>query len=104
MHLEVEVGHRPLGVAGVPHEADHLSGLDARPIANARRERGQLRVVEEVALVVAQPETVAAGPVPADGEDRPPSHREQRLAERAEDVVAVVVVGFRAVGAVGVDG
>ena len=51
----------------------------------------EVRVVEEVPLVVAQPEPVAADAVPADREDRAVGHREQRLAELAEDVVAVVV-------------
>ena len=53
-------------------------------------------VVELVALLVEQPEPVAADLVPADGEDRAVGDGEQRLAELAEDVVAVVVGDVRA--------
>ena len=46
VHLEVEVRRRPLGVAGVAHEADHLAGLDVRAVLRERRERREVRVVE----------------------------------------------------------
>ena len=49
-----------------------------------------MRVVELVALPVAQPEPPAADVVPADREDRPVRDGEDRRAERREDVVAVV--------------
>ena len=48
-------------------------------------------VVELVSLLVEQPEAVAADLVPADREKRAVGTRHERLAELAEDVVAVVV-------------
>ena len=65
--------------------------LHARAVEDERRERGEVRVVERVPLPVAQPEPVAADLVPADREDRPVGDGDERLAELAEDVVAVVV-------------
>jgi hypothetical protein len=50
-----------------------------------------MRVVELVALLVEDPEAIPADLVPADREDRSVGDCEQRLAELAEDVVAVVV-------------
>src|SRR5579862_8632789 len=55
-----------------------------------------MRVVELVALLVEDPEAVAADLVPADREDGSVGDREERLAELAEDVVAVVVGDVRA--------
>ena len=102
VHLEVEVRRRALGVARVAHEADHLPRLDARAVEDERRERREVRVVEGVALPVAQPEPVAADLVPAEREDRAVGERDDRLAELAEDVVAVVVADVAADLAVGV--
>ena len=62
-------------------------------------ERGQVRVVELVPLEVAEPEAVAADRVPADEEERPVGHGEDRRAERREDVVPVVPAGVGARGA-----
>ena len=53
MNLEVEVVGRPLGVAGVADEADHLAGLDVVPVPGRGRVRGEVRVVVLVALAVA---------------------------------------------------
>ena len=79
--LEVEVVRRSLGVAGVAHEADHLPGLHVRAVDGGGRERGEVRVVELVALPVDDPEPVAADLVEADGEDVPSVTR--RAAGRA---------------------
>ena len=87
----MEVVRRPLGVAGVAHEADHLSRLDVRAVHGVDRERGEVRVVELVAGLVDDPEPVAADLVEADGEDDAVGAGDERLTERAEDVVAVVV-------------
>ena len=46
VHLEVEVGRLPLGVAGVAHEADHLAGAHVRAVLDERRERREVRVEE----------------------------------------------------------
>ena len=91
VHLEVEVVRRALGVARVAHEADHLAGLHVRAVRRGRREGGEVRVVELVALLVEEPEPVAADLVPADREDGAVGDGDERLAELAEDVVAVVV-------------
>ena len=90
MHLEVEVVRRALRVAGVADEAEHVAGVDVRAVDRERRVGGEMRVVELVAPVVAEPEPPAADLVPADGEDGPVRDREERRAERREDVVAVV--------------
>jgi hypothetical protein len=59
------------------------------PFARAGEGR-EVRVVELVSLPVAQPEPVAAEVVPADREDRAVGDREERRAERGEDVLAVM--------------
>jgi hypothetical protein len=89
--LEVHVRRRSVGVAGGADEAEHVACLDAPPVHRQRREGGEVRVVELVALVVAQPEAVAADVVPADGEDGPVGDRQEGGPERREDVVPVVV-------------
>src|SRR3954453_18354058 len=68
MDLEVEVVRRAFGVARVPREADDIAGVDVRAVFGERRERGEMRVVELVPLLVADPEPVAADRVPADAE------------------------------------
>jgi hypothetical protein len=103
MDLEVEVVGRPFGVAGVAHEPDDLACLHVRAVRRGRRERGQVRVVELVALAVEDPQPVAADLVPADREDGPVRAGDERLAELPEDVVAVVVGHVRARGPVAVD-
>ena len=102
--LEVQVRRRPLRVAGVAHEAEDGAGLDARPVDREGRERGEVRVVELVALTVAQPEPVASDVVPADREHRPVGAGEHGCAKGREDVVAVVPVAgdIAAEGAEGV--
>ena len=90
MHLEVHVVRRPLSVAGVAEEAEHVTGAHDRAVHRERRVRGEVRVVELVARVVPEPETPAADAVPADCEHRAVRDREQRRAERGEDVVAVM--------------
>ena len=77
--------------------ASHLAAVDGE-----RRERGEVRVVELVAVPVAEPEPVAADVVPADREDRAVGDGEDRRAERREDVLAVVPAGGGAAGAEGV--
>ena len=58
--LEVQVVRRALGVAGVADEAEHVAGPDLRAVQRVRRIGGEVRVVELVALAVAQPEAPAA--------------------------------------------
>ena len=53
MDLEVQVRRRPLRVAGIPDEAEHIAGVDLVAVDRQRRERGEVRVVEEVPLAVA---------------------------------------------------
>ena len=81
MDLEVEVERCALGVAGVAHEPDHLSGLDVRSVEGGSRECGKVRVVELVAGLVDDPEPVAADLVEADGEDDAVGARDERLPE-----------------------
>jgi hypothetical protein len=88
--LEVEVHGRRARLAGVAHERDHLARPHLAAVDGERRVRGEVRVVELVAGPVSEPEAEAADLVPADGEDRPVRDREHRLAELAEDVLAVV--------------
>ena len=103
VHLEVQVVGRPLGVAGVAHEPDDLARLHVCAVRGRGREGREMGVVELVSLLVEDPEPVAADLVPADREDRAVRDREERLAELAEDVVAVVIGDVGAGGAVGVD-
>ena len=63
-------------------EADDVARLDAAPLDCERRVRREVRVVELVALRVAQPEAVAADPVEADGVQRPVGDREERRSRR----------------------
>ena len=79
-----------IGVARVAHEAEHRARLHLAAVDGERREGGEVRVVELVAVVVAKPEAVAADVVPADREDRSVGDGEQRRAELAEDVLAVM--------------
>ena len=60
MDLEVEVRRTAVGVAGVADETDDVARFDASPLDGERRVRREVRVVELVALRVAQPEPVAA--------------------------------------------
>ncbi len=90
MDLEVEVRRPALGVAGVPDEADHVAGLHSLPVDRERRVGGEVRVVEVVAAVVAQPQPVAADLDEAHGVDRPVRDREHRRSRWREDVLAVV--------------
>ena len=99
----MEVVRRRLRVAGVADEADDGARLDLVAVDGERRERGEMRVVELVALPVAQPEPVAAEVVPADGEDGAVGDRQQRRAERREDVLAVMPADAGARAAEGVD-
>ena len=96
MDLEVEVVRRRLRVAGVADEADHVAGLHLVAVDGERRERREVRVVELVALPVAQPKAVPAEVVPADREDRPVRDGEERGPERREDVLAVMPADARA--------
>ena len=86
----MQVVGRALRVARVAHEADHVAGVHLVAVPRERGERREVRVVELVSLPVAQPEPVAAEVVPADREDRAVGDREERRAERREDVLAVV--------------
>ena len=90
VNLEVQVVRRPLRVAGVADEADHLPCPHLVAVDGERREGGQVGEVELVPLAVAEPEAEAADVVPADREDRPVGDGENRRAERGEDVLAVV--------------
>ena len=103
MDLEVEVVRRSLGVAGVAHEADDLSRLHVRAVHRVDRERREVRVVELVARLVDDPEAVAADLVEADGEDDAVGARDERLPERSEDVVAMVIGDVRSLRAKRVD-
>ena len=91
VHLEVQVVRRSFGVAGVAHEADHLPGLHPRAVDRGRREGREMCVVELVALLVEDPEPVPADLVPAHREDGSRCDCDKRLAELAEDVVAMVI-------------
>ena len=75
----------------------------AAAVDRERRERREVRVVELVPEPVAQPEPVAADVVPADREERAVRDREDRRAERREDVLAVVPAVVGATGAERVD-
>ena len=90
MDLEVQVVRGRLRVAGVADEADHGAGAHLAPVDGERREGGEVGVVELVALPVAEPEPEPAAVVPADREDGAVGDREERRAERGEDVLAVV--------------
>ena len=86
----MEVDRRELGVAGLPHEPEHVACLDLPAVDGERRVGREMRVVELVAGPVAEPEAPAADVVPADREHRPVGDREQRRSERREDVLAVM--------------
>ena len=75
---------------GVADEADHCAGANLPAVHRERRKRREVRVVELVSLVIAQPEAVSAQLVPADGEDGAVGDREERRAERGEDVLSVM--------------
>ena len=90
MNLEVEVDGRELGVARLPHEPEHVAGLDLAPVHGERRVGGEVGVVELVSGMVAEPEPPAADVVPADREHRPVGDGEQRRPERGEDVLTVM--------------
>src|SRR3954447_1110563 len=47
MNLEVQVRRRPLRIAGVADEAQHVARVDLVAVDRERRERRQVRVVEE---------------------------------------------------------
>ena len=95
MGLEVEVRRRGDGVAGVTDEAQHRTRLHAQPVYGQRRIGREMRVVESVAVLVAQPEAIATQGVPADREHRSVCDREYRRAHRSEDVDSVVPAGIR---------
>ena len=88
--LEVQMDGRELGVAGLPHEAEHVAGLDLPAVDGERRVRREMGVVELVPGAVAEPEAPAADVVPADREHRAVGDGEERRPERREDVLAVV--------------
>ena len=90
VHLEVEVVRAAGGVAGVPHEAEDVARVDVRTVPRQRRVGGQVRVVVLVPGLVLEPEPVAADRIRPDREDDAVGDREERRAERREDVVAVV--------------
>src|SRR5207248_8142945 len=90
MDLEMQVVRRPLRIAGVPDESEHGARMNACAVHRRGRVCGEVRVVELISLAVDEPETPAADPVPADGEDEPVRDREDRRAEWREDVVAVM--------------
>ena len=90
VNLEVEMRRAAVGVAGVAHEADHVTCLHAATLDGERRVGREMRVVELVARSVTEPEPVAADPVEADGMERPVGDGEKRRALRREDVLAVV--------------
>ena len=86
----MEVRRTALGVAGVADEADDVARLDTAPLDRKRRVRRKVRVVELVALGVAQPEPVAADLGEPDRVERAVGDREQRRALGGEDVLPVV--------------
>src|SRR5262249_40916082 len=88
--LEVEVRRPAVRVARVPDEADDVTRLDARALHGERRVRGAVRVVELVALAIAEPQAVAPEVVPADRVDGPVRDGQDRRPLRREDVLAVV--------------
>ena len=102
MDLEVEVERGAARVPRVADEPEHGAGLDLGAVHRNRRVRGEVRVVELVALGVDEPEPVPADLVPAHREDDAVGDREGGRAVRREDVVAVVP-GRRAIRAEGVD-
>ena len=95
VHLEVEVRRLAAECAGVAHEADHLAGPDVRAVRGQRRERREVRVEELVPLRVAEPEPVPGRVVPADRVERAVGDGDERLAEPAEDVDAVLLAAAR---------
>jgi hypothetical protein len=88
--LEVQVGRRADRVAGGADEAEHVAAADARALAGERREAGQVRVVEVVAVVVEQPQPPPAEVVPADVVERAVLHGQERRAGGHEDVDPLV--------------
>ena len=98
MNLEVEVGRPARGVARVADESDHRPGADARAVGGDGGEPQEMRVVEEVARAVAQPEPPAADVVPADREQHAVRDGHDRRAARREDVDAVVPADVAARG------
>ena len=66
--------------------------MDVVGVEIAGRIPGQVRVIELIACVVADPEPPAAQLLPADPIDRPACDRNYRRAERREDVVAVMPI------------
>ena len=53
MDLEVEMRRAEFRVAALPHEADHVTGVDVLALDGERRVGGEVRVVELVAQLVA---------------------------------------------------
>src|SRR5262245_43142284 len=99
----MEMRHATKGIAGGSDEADHVAGLHVSGVKHPRRIAREMRVVELVGCPVSHPETPASERVPADAVDRSGGDRDDRRAERGEDVVAVVplpvnVASERAVG------
>src|SRR5438876_2270668 len=92
MDLEVQMERRPLRVACIADETDDVARVHLAPVHRERRERREVRVVEEISLAVAEPEPVSADLVPPHREKRPGSNRQKRRAERGEDVSVVVTV------------
>jgi hypothetical protein len=90
VNLEMQVGSRRERITGVTDEPDHLAGLHAGGAEREPRVAGEVRVVELVAIPVADPEAPAAKPLPPDPIQRPVRDRDHRSAEHREDVVAVM--------------
>src|SRR3954470_3555622 len=97
--LEVHVGRRGLGVAGVAREAEDGAGFDLAAVLGVGGEGGEVGVEEGVAGRGVEPQAVAGDGQRADAVDGAVGDREHGGAEGGEDVVALMDAGVGAGGA-----
>jgi hypothetical protein len=86
----MEVERRPERIARVADEAEHRAGSDPALLEGGGGIPGEVGVVELVAEPIAHPEPPAAEPFPPDPVQGSVGDRDDRRAERREDVVAVM--------------